>query len=115
MFRHLPAALLAAAALAAAAAGAAERCAPPRVAVLGPVWRFRDRDLLYRFHATFREERLFDAAADPFETKDLAAARPGDLARLRAAFLRRLRVPALEKVPPSGEAWRELVEGLGYR
>lgn len=115
MVRHLPAALLLAAVLGAIAAGAAGRFAPPRLEVLGPVWRYRDGDLLYRFHATLDEEKLFHALEDPYETKDLAAARAADLERMRAAFLRRLHVPALGKVPDTGEAWLDLVRGLGYR
>lgn len=111
MARHLPAALLLAALLAAAAAGAASLSAPPRVFAEGPVWRLRDGALLYRFHAVFREERLFDAAADPYETKDLSGARPDDLSRLRALFLGRLGVPSLERVPKTGREWLDMIPG----
>ncbi len=97
------------------AAGLAGRFAgPDPLTAEGPVWRLRSGDLLYRFHATFRVETLFDAARDPFETRDLAAERPADMERLRAEFLRRLRVTGIEKVPASGEKWREMIEGNGY-
>jgi len=114
MTRALPAALVLAAVLAAGAIWAAASAAPPRIAVEGPVWRYREGDLLYRFHATFREEKLFDAAADPYETRDLAAARPVELMALRAAFLKRLHRPDLEHIPVSGEAWRNDLAGNGY-
>ena len=115
MVRHLPAALALAAVLGAIAVGAAGTIRPPRLEFGGPVWRYHEGDLLYRFHATLEEEKLFDAEADPYETKDLSAARAADLERMRAAFLRRMHVPGLEKVPDNGEAWLEYVHGLGYR
>lgn len=107
-------ALLAAASLAAVAAplGRATSPEPPRAE--GPVWRLARRDFVYRFHATFRTEALFDAGRDPLESADLAAERPEDLARLRTEFLRRLRVPGLDRVPSSAQAWREMLEDLGY-
>jgi hypothetical protein len=107
-------ALLATAVLVVAAGWPGRLLAPDPVTAEGPVWRLRSGDLLYRFHATFRIEALFDAARDPYETRDLAAGRPADLERLRAEFLRRLRVPGIEKVPVSGEKWREMIEGNGY-
>jgi hypothetical protein len=109
--RHLPAALLLAAALAGAAAWAAERAAPPRVSESGSVWRYREGDLLYRFHAALRVEGLFDLGADPYETKDLAAARVADLERMRAAFLRLIGAPDLQGVPKSGEEWLKMIPG----
>lgn len=114
MARSLPAALLISAALAAVAIWAASAAAPPRISVEGPVWRYREGTLLYRFHATFREERLFDAATDPYETRDLRGDRTADLERLRAGFLKRLRAPSLEKVPVSGENWKNDLAGNGY-
>jgi len=112
--RPLPAALLIAALLAAAAAWASSAAAPPRLSSEGPVWRLRAGGLLYRFHATFRVETLFDEARDPYETDDLSRARPGDLERLRAVFLRRLHLPGLDQVPVRGREWREMLEGNGY-
>lgn len=107
-------ALLATAALAAAAGLLGARAAPDPPGREGDVYRMRRGDLLYRFHATFRVESLFDAAADPHETRDLAAARPADLERLRAEFLRRLRLKDLDAVPVTAEEWRKAAEGLGY-
>lgn len=106
--------LLAAAVLGAAAGalGAAARPEPPTAE--GPVWRMRRGSLLYRFHATFDREALFDAVADPLETRDVAAERPSELAILRAEFLRRMRAGKLEEVPDSAGAWRQRVEGVGY-
>ena len=95
-----------------AVAGAASRPAAPSAE--GPVWRHRSAGLVYRYHAAFRTEALFDAAADPAEARDLAAERPVDLALLRASFLRYLRVGSLEAVPASSEEWRDRLEGVGY-
>jgi hypothetical protein len=103
-------------ALAAAALGAWGGAAtrPSAPSSDGPVWRLRARGLVYRFHAAFRTEALFDAAADPRETRDLAPARPRDLEALRASFLRYLRRDSLDAVPASSEEWRLEMEALGY-
>jgi hypothetical protein len=74
----------------------------------------RSGGLVYRFHATFRVEKLFDERSDPRELQDLSAARPADVARLRAAFLRRMRQPSLDRVPVSGRQWLEDVMRNGY-
>jgi len=106
---------LAAAAVAGAAgawAGLASRPSLPEAE--GPVWRHRARGLVYRFHASFRAEALFDAREDPRETRDLAASRPADLEALRASFLAYLRRDSLAEVPISMEEWRRGLEALGY-
>ena len=107
--RKVPLATLA---LAAVAAGAAlwlgTRSSAPALSAEGPVWRLRSEGLLYRYHATFRIETLFDAARDPTELEDLSKRRPADLERLRREFLRRLGVADLAKVPDAGGAkWLE--------
>ncbi|MCK6479507.1 MAG: hypothetical protein L6R43_04960 [Planctomycetes bacterium] len=86
---------------------------PPNPTREGDVYRWRGR-LLYRFHATYRDERLFDPRADPYETRDLAPERGGEVARMRAAFLARLRLRSLDEVPRSMEEWLRLADGLGY-
>jgi hypothetical protein len=110
-----PASGLAAALIAGAAgawAGVATRPSIPEAE--GPVWRLRAQGLVYRFHATFRAEALFDAAADPRETRDLAPDRPDDVAALRATFLAYMRRDSLASVPSSMEDWRRGLEALGY-
>ena len=102
MARHLAVAFLLAAALAGAAVGAAECSRPPRLTIEGPVWRYREGDLLYRFHATFRVERLFDAKEDPYETRDLSTTRPADLIALRAAVRPRRPNPHHPTGPTTG-------------
>jgi len=74
---------------------------------------------------TSRGERfLYDLAADPDETRDLAAERPGELARMRARLEEArasLGLPALdaplalgEDAPELDEATREQLRALGY-
>lgn len=70
------------------------------------------------------EHFLYDLAADPGETRDLAAERPGDLARMSARLeevCARLDLPALdaplavgEDAPELDEATREQLRALGY-
>jgi arylsulfatase A-like enzyme len=70
------------------------------------------------------EALLYDLAADPGETRDLAAERPADLARLRARMEEvqaSLALPALdaplavgEAAPELDEATREQLRALGY-
>jgi arylsulfatase A-like enzyme len=70
------------------------------------------------------EALLYDLVADPGETRDLAAERPADLARLRArmeAVRASLGLPALdaplavgEAAPELDEATREQLRALGY-
>ena len=105
-----------AAALVLGAAGAAAGIAtrPSIPSAEGPVWRLRARGLVYRFHAAFRAEALFDACADPAEARDLAPARADDLAAMRASFLAYLRRGSLAEVPASMEDWRRDLESLGY-
>jgi arylsulfatase A-like enzyme len=67
---------------------------------------------------------LYDLATDPAETRDLAAERPGELARMRARLEEvriRLELPALdaplavgEDAPELDEATREQLRALGY-
>lgn len=113
MNRRLPAALLATALLGAAAMAAAAAAFGPNPSREGDVYRWRGR-LLYRFHATFRVEALFDPSVDPFETRDLSKGMPEETLRMRGGFLRRLRLRSLGEVPVSMEEWRMLVEGNGY-
>ena len=87
---------------------------PQKLSKVGPVYRFRDHDLLYRFHATFRVEALFDLAADPLETNDLARQQPDQVRDMRSRFLATLEVASLEDVPAEGEEMREKLESLGY-
>jgi hypothetical protein len=111
--RALPLALLATAVLGAAGLAAGRGAVPANPTREGDVYRWRGR-LLYRFHATFRDEKLFDPGADPFETRDLGEERPADLARMRTSFLRRLGLRDLEAVPVSEEEWRRLAGEIGY-
>jgi hypothetical protein len=106
--------LLAALVLAAAFGVLGRGAAPPSVETDGPVWRMRSGDLVYWFHATFRVEKLFDAERDPRELQDLSAARPEEVRRLRAAFLKRLRLPSLDRVPEEGRRWLEDMMRNGY-
>jgi len=113
MRNPLPALALAALAAALGAAGGlATRPSAPSAE--GPVWRLRARGLVYRFHAAFRTEALFDACADPRETRDLARERPADLEAMRGSFLRYLRRESLGQVPASSEEWRLQMERHGY-
>ena len=114
MRKPLLPALVAAVLLAAIFGALGRGAAPASLTAEGPVWRMRSGGLLYWFHATFRVEKLFDAARDPRELRDLAAARPRDVERLRAEFLRRLRLPSLDRVPESGKGWLEEVGKNGY-
>ncbi len=114
MRKALLPALVAVVLLAAAAVWAGLSVAPDPLRVEGPILRLRSGELVYRFHATFRVEALFDAIRDPYETRDLAAKRPEDLARVRGEFLKRLGLPSLEAVPSSGQRWKEMLEGNGY-
>ena len=106
--------LAAAFAVAAAAATAPMLLPPPLPERTADVYRLRSGWFLYRFHATFRIEALFYPQGDPYETRDFSALFPADLARLRAEFLRRLRLHRLEDVPVTEGEWRKLVEGVGY-
>jgi len=70
------------------------------------------------------ESLLYDLAVDPGETRDLAAERPEDLARMRALHARlesELSLPALageravgEDAPEMDDATRESLRALGY-
>ncbi len=113
MTRGLPLALLATAVLGAAAGLAGSGAVGPNPVREADVYRWRGR-LLWRFHATFRDEKLFDLRTDPFETRDLAAEMPAEAARMRGTFLARLRLRRLGEVPVSEEEWRGMVEGNGY-
>jgi arylsulfatase A-like enzyme len=67
---------------------------------------------------------LYDLAADPGETRDLAAERPADLARMQsrlAAVSEQIGLPALDAplsagggAPEMDEATREQLRALGY-
>jgi arylsulfatase A-like enzyme len=64
----------------------------PHITATGPAWRgmmgaWRAGDLKLVADYESGSDALYDIAADPGETQDLAAARPDDLARLRADFL----------------------------
>jgi len=111
--RGLVPALLATAVLGAAAALLGRAAVGPNPVREADVYRWRGR-LLWRFHATFRDEKLFDPRTDPYETRDLSGEMPGETLRMRNSFLKRLRLHSLGEVPVSEEEWKGMVEGNGY-
>ena len=99
--------------ISAVAAFAALLCAPPPPSREGDVWRLRRAGKIYRFHATFRTEALFEAS-DALETLDLSAGRRDELLALRGRFLGLVRARSLEEVAADGDEWRRRLEGVGY-
>lgn len=103
---------------------AAEALCPQHVEFEEKAWR-TDDDLKYVLRlAAPAAETLWSLDHDPGETRDLAAARPGDVARLRAELLELLAgaPPDLAVRAPAGAAdgealpagLRESLEALGY-
>jgi hypothetical protein len=102
--------MLAVAALAGIAAGVLlwPREAGPRRE--GNLVLLERRGLVYGFNTTFRVESLFDAAGDPYRTRDLAKERPEEVARLRGEMLAALGLASLEEIPNDSRAWLENLE-----
>lgn len=71
--------------------------------------------LRYTFHATSGAESLTDAAAAPGTARELAAERPDELARLRAAMLRERGAASLDDLAAAHRRTLEELKALGYR